>query len=65
MRARGRWFALAGVRLAGLAGALLGLILLARAPHWPAKVLGGAIILAALAMTASVTGHLARAWRTR
>lgn len=62
--ARARWFALAGVRVAGAFGALLGVVLIARAHVWGPKALGAALVLSALWMTASVTGALARRWRS-
>lgn len=63
-KARTRWFAMVGTRLAGVAGALLGLVLIARAPDWPTKILGTAIVLAALVMIAVVPRSLAHRWRT-
>lgn len=63
-RARTRYFILAGVRIAGVAGAILGLILLARAPTLPPKILGVAIVMSALLMIATVPRSLARRWRT-
>jgi len=62
--ARRRWFALVAARLAGVAGAVFGLVLLARAPAWPGKLLGAGIVLSALAVTAVVPLHLARRWRS-
>lgn len=63
--ARNRWFAIVGVRLAAVAGAVLGLILLARAGDWPTKLLGVAIVLSALYMMAVVPRALAHRWRSR
>ena len=63
-KARTRWFAMVGTRLAGVAGALLGLVLIARAPDWPTKLLGTAIVLAARVMIAVVPRSLAHRWRT-
>ena len=37
--AQRRWFVLVGVRLAGVAGAVLGLVLIARAYSWGPKIL--------------------------
>lgn len=62
--ARNRWFAMVGVRLAATAGAVLGLILLARAFDWPTKLLGVAIVLAALYVMAIVPRAMAARWRT-
>lgn len=64
MTPRARWFALAGVRIAGSLGAVLGVVLMARAHTVAPKLLGGALVLSALYMTASVSGALTRAWRS-
>ena len=63
-RARRRWLAIQGARLAGSAGALLGVALVARAHAFPVKVLGIALALSALLMSATVPRALARRWRT-
>jgi hypothetical protein len=63
-RARNRWLAIVAARLAAAAGAVLGLILVARAPGWGDKVLGVAIVLSALAVMAIVPTALARRWRS-
>ncbi len=63
-RAQGRWLALVGVRIAGTAGAILGLVLIARAYTWPQKALGVAIVLSALLLIAVVPKGLAHRWRT-
>lgn len=63
-RARNRYFALVAVRLAGTAGAVFGLFLLGRASDTLTRVLGAAIVLAALAMIALVPRSLAARWRT-
>lgn len=62
--ARNRWLAIALTRLAGSAGAVLGVILLARAGDVATRVLGGALVLAALYLIATVPPALARRWRT-
>ena len=62
--ARSRYFTIAGVRVAGALGAVLGVVLIARAHVlWP-KVLGVALVLSALYMTAAVSGALAARWRS-
>lgn len=61
---RSRWFALAGIRIAGSLGAVLGVVLMARAHTTGPRLLGGALVLSALYMTASVSGALARSWRS-
>lgn len=63
-KAQHRWFAIVGVRLAGAAGAMLGLILIARAYAWPQKALGVALVLSALLLIAVVPKALAHRWRT-
>lgn len=62
--AQRRWAVLVGVRLAGVAGAVLGLILIARAYSWGPKILGTAIVLSAMVMIAVVPRSLAHRWRT-
>jgi zinc transporter ZupT len=62
--ARNRWLTLTLTRLAGSAGAVFGVVLLGRAQTMGPKILGVAIVLAALAMIAIVPRSLARRWRT-
>lgn len=62
--ARNRYFTIVGTRLGGVAGALLGLILIARADAALPRILGTALVLSALAMIAIVPRALARRWRT-
>ena len=62
--AQRRWFVLVVVRMAGVAGALLGLILIARAHDMGPKILGTAIVLSAMAMIATVPRSLAHRWRS-
>lgn len=62
--ARNRYFLITGTRLAGAAGAMLGLILIARAEATLPKVIGTALVLSALLMIAIVPRALARHWRT-
>jgi|UniRef100_UPI0035CAB0A6 hypothetical protein len=61
---RNRYFAMVGTRLLGTAGALLGLILIARAETAVPKVIGTALVLSAMLMIAIVPRALARRWRT-
>jgi len=63
--AQRRWLAITGVRLAGMAGAVFGLVLAARAHALVPKLLGVAILLSALAVTAIVPASLAHRWRSR
>jgi uncharacterized membrane protein YfcA len=62
--AQRRWFAIVGARLAGVAGAVLGLILIGRAPDTLTKVIGIALVMSALVMIAIVPRNLVRRWRT-
>lgn len=61
---RNRYFLLVGTRLVGTAGALLGLILIARADAVVPKVIGTALVISAMVMIATVPRALARRWRT-
>ena len=62
--ARSRWAAIQLVRMLGYGGAVFGLVLLSRSVTTAPKVLGIAITLSALLMTAAVPLALARRWRT-
>jgi uncharacterized membrane protein YfcA len=62
--ARNRWFAMVAVRLAATAGAVLGLILVARAQDGVSKGIGIALVLASLYMMAVIPRALAARWRT-
>lgn len=62
--ARNRYFMIVGARLAGVAGAVLGLVLIGRAQTTEPKVVGTALVLTALMMIAIVPRALARRWRT-
>jgi hypothetical protein len=64
MSVAGRYFTMVAARIAGAAGAVLGLILIARATTLPPKVIGTALVLSALLMMAVVPRALARRWRT-
>ncbi|MES2022199.1 MAG: hypothetical protein V4522_17000 [Pseudomonadota bacterium] len=61
---RNRYLAITLTRLAGAAGALLGLVLIARADAPIPKVIGTALVLSALLMIAIVPRALAQRWRT-
>lgn len=63
--ARRRWAAIVAARIAGAAGALLGVLLVARAHTWGPRVLGVALTLSAMWMMASVPAALAHRWRSR
>ena len=62
--ARNRWLAIVLVRVVGSLGAVFGVVLLGRAQSLGQELLGLAIVLAALAMIATVPRSLARKWRT-
>jgi len=64
IQARNRWLIITVVRLLGIAGAVFAVILIGRAPTWPPKVLGVAIVLSALYMSWAVPAALAHRWRT-
>ena len=61
---RARWFAINAVRLLGIAGALLGVALIAKAHTTGPKAIGAALVLAAMWFMATVTGALAHRWRS-
>ncbi len=63
-QARNRYFVLVATRLGGSAGALLGLLLIARSDATLPKVIGTALVLSALLMIAIVPRACARRWRT-
>jgi len=63
-RARERWLAMRATELAGVAGAVMGLVLMSRAQATAPRLLGAAILLSALLMIAVVPRHLARRWRS-
>lgn len=63
-QARNRYFTLVATRLGGSAGALLGLLLIARSDATLPKVIGTTLVLSALLMIAIVPRALARRWRT-
>lgn len=62
--ARARWLYITLARLAGAAGAVLGILLLAQGDTTGRKLLGGAIVLASLWVMAIMPRALARRWRS-
>ena len=62
--ARRRWLMLQAVRIAGVAGAILGVMLVARAPDTLSKLLGIALTLSAIVVIATVPAGLAHRWRS-
>ena len=63
-RARNRYFTLVGVHLAATAGAVFGLVIVGRAAAFETRLLGAAILLAAVYVMAVVPRSLVRRWRT-
>jgi hypothetical protein len=62
--ARGRYFTMMAIELAAVAGAVFGLVLAGRSVQTVPRLLGGAIVLAAMLVMAVVPRALARRWRT-
>ncbi|WP_375428071.1 hypothetical protein [uncultured Sphingomonas sp.] len=62
--ARRRYYTMAAVELAGVAGAVFGLVLIGRSVGTIPRVIGAAIVISALLMIASVPRAMARRWRT-
>jgi hypothetical protein len=62
--ARNRYFLMVGARLLGVAGAVLGLVLIARGRTTEPKAIGTALVISALLLIAIVPRALARRWRT-
>ncbi len=62
--ARNRYFAIVASRLVAAAGAVFGLVLLARGVTWERKILGTAIVISAMVVMAVVPAALARRWRS-
>ena len=60
----GRYMTIVAARIAGSAGAVFGVVLLARAQAIAPKLLGVAIVIAALIMIATVPRALAARWQT-
>ncbi|UUL81335.1 hypothetical protein [Sphingomonas qomolangmaensis] len=59
-----RYFLMVAARIVPVAGALFGLVLLGRAVTLPDRILGMAIVLAAIFVMATLPRALARRWRT-
>jgi hypothetical protein len=62
--ARNRYFAMIGVQLLAVIGAVFGLVLMGRAAGWVQTILGGAILISGLYVMAVVPRAMARKWRT-
>jgi len=63
-QSRNRYFLIGAARLAGIAGAVFGIVLIARFEQWPLKLLGGAIVLSAIYMSWTIPAALAHRWAT-
>jgi hypothetical protein len=61
---RNRFLMINAARLAGVAGAVFGIVLLGRFEQWPLKVLGGAIVLSSIYMSWTIPAALAHRWAT-
>lgn len=59
-----RWLVMQVVRFAGFAGAVFGLVLVARGEAFAPRLLGIAIVLSAFFVIATVPSALAHRWRT-
>lgn len=65
IQARNRWFAIVAIRIVTAIGAVFGVVLLARAPGTPLRLLAIAIVLSALYAMAILPRALAQRWRSR
>lgn len=62
--ARDRYYTMMAVEIAGIAGAVFGLVLIGRSVGVVPRVIGAAIVLSALLMIGIVPRAMARRWRT-
>ncbi|MES2097731.1 MAG: hypothetical protein V4459_13310 [Pseudomonadota bacterium] len=62
--ARNRWLIINAARIAGIAGAVFGIVLIGRFEQWPLMVLGAAIVLSAIYMSWTIPAALAHRWAT-
>jgi hypothetical protein len=62
--AKARWWTIMTVRLAGTAGALLGVALISRATGWDVRILGTALALSGAYVAGVVPIALAHRWRS-
>ncbi|MBA4041969.1 MAG: hypothetical protein C0474_09285 [Sphingobium sp.] len=62
--AQTRYYIMTLARISGAAGAVLGIVILARATQWGDQVIGGALTLASLFEMAVVPRALAARWRS-
>ena len=60
--ARNRWLIINAARIAGIAGAVFGIVLIGRFEQWPLKALGAAIVLSAIYMSWTIPAALAHRW---
>lgn len=61
---RNRFLLINAARLAGIAGAVFGIVLIGRFEQMPLKLLGGAIVLSAIYMSWTIPAALAHRWAT-
>ncbi len=61
-QSRNRYFIMTGVRLVGAAGAVFGIVLMARFEQMPLKLLGAAIVLSSIYMGWTIPAALAHRW---
>lgn len=63
-QSRNRFLIINAFRLLGIAGAVFGIVLIARFEQWPLKWLGVAIVLSAIYMSWTIPAALAHRWAT-
>lgn len=61
-QSRNRYFIIVASRLAGVTGAVFGVVLIARFEQMPLKLLGAAIVLSAIYMSWTIPAALAHRW---
>ena len=61
-QSRNRYFMIVAARLAGVAGAVFGVVLIARFEQMPLKLLGAAIVLSSIYMSWTIPAALAHRW---
>jgi hypothetical protein len=64
VQARNRWLIINAARLAGIAGAVFGIVLIGRFEQWPLKALGAAIVLSSIYMSWTIPAAMAHRWAT-
>jgi hypothetical protein len=64
IESRNRFLIINATRLAGIAGAVFGIVLIGRFEQMPLKLLGGAIVLSSIYMSWTIPAALAHRWAT-